>query len=76
MPTYTLKDPKTNHQFDVYCTWNELQEKLDHQPDLIHVLTAPKIVSGTGTNFKVDGGFKEVMGKMKSKYSVNNIPDY
>ena len=40
------------------------------------MLNTPKIVSGRGTNFKVDGGFKEVMSKMKDKYSVNNIPDY
>jgi len=76
MPTYTLKDIKTNHTFDVYCTWDELQENLDQQPDLIQMLNTPKIVSGRGTNFKVDGGFKEVMSKMKDKYSVNNIPDY
>ena len=29
MPTYSLKDIKTNHTWDVICSWDELQITLN-----------------------------------------------
>lgn len=67
MPSYTLKDMKTGNTWDVVCSWEDLQETLDVMPDVIQVLSTPKIVSGTGSNLsKTDNGWKEVLGKVKS----------
>lgn len=67
MPSYTLKDMKTGNTWDVVCSWKDLQETLDVMPDVIQVLSTPKIVSGTGSNLsKTDNGWKEVLGKVKS----------
>lgn len=67
MPSYTLKDIKTGNTWDVVCSWKDLQETLDAMPDVIQVLSTPKIVSGTGSNLsKTDNGWKEVLGKVKS----------
>lgn len=70
MPVYTLKDLKTGHEYDVTCSWNELQTILDEQPDVKHVLKAPKIVSSRmGNNdLKVPDGFKDLL-KHKKKGS-------
>lgn len=73
MPTYTLRDTKTRAEFDVICSWDELQERLDHMPDLVHVLSAPKIVSGVGNlHSKVPDGFKDVLSRVKKGSAKGN----
>jgi hypothetical protein len=63
MPVYTLKDLKTDEHSDVTCSWDELQTILNEQPDVKHVLKAPKIVSSRmGNNdLKVPDGFKDLL---------------
>ncbi len=78
MPTYTVKDIKTLHEYDVICSYDDLQIKLDAMPDLIHVITAPRIIGERGTNIKVDDGFREVMSRVKdgAKHMNHTIKDY
>lgn len=70
MPVYTLKDLKTGEHYDVTCSWDELQTILNEQPDVKHVLKAPKIVSSRMGNqdLKVPDGFKDLL-KHKKKGS-------
>tara|TARA_B100001093_G_scaffold310677_2_gene296476 strand:+ start:1766 stop:1999 length:234 start_codon:yes stop_codon:yes gene_type:complete len=73
MPTYTLKDTTTNHQWDTMCTWDELQMTLDEMPELVQVMSAPKIVGGVGNlHSKVPDGFKDVLSRVKTSSSKNN----
>jgi hypothetical protein len=67
MPSYTLKDIKTNDTWDVVCSWDELQTMLNELPNVIQVLSTPKIVSQSGSTLsKTDDGWKEVLNKVKS----------
>lgn len=67
MPSYTLKDIKINHTWDVVCSWDELQTILNEMPDVVQVLSAPKVVASVGSlNSKVPDGFKDVLNKVKS----------
>lgn len=67
MPTYTLKDIKTQEEWDVLCTWDELQETLDAMPDVIQVLSTPKIVANQGSLLsKTDDGWKENLKRIKA----------
>ena len=73
MPSYTLKDTKNNYTWDIVCSWNELQIILDEMPDVIQVLSAPKVVAGVGSlNSKVPDGFKDVLNKVKSEAGEGN----
>ena len=49
MPSYTLRNIKTKKERDVFCSWTELQDLLNEDPNLIQKVTAPKIVSGVGS---------------------------
>lgn len=73
MPSYTLKDTKTQETWDTICTWDELQNILDAMPDVIQVPSTPKIVSGVGSTLsKTDDGWKEVLNKVKSGSGRSN----
>jgi len=73
MPSYTLKNIKDNHTWDVVCTWDELQAILNEMPNVIQVLSAPKIVSSVGSlNSKVPDGFKDILNKVKSGSGKDN----
>ena len=74
MPTYTLKDIKTQQQWDVDCSWNELQEMLDNSPDLIKVLSTPNFVSSTAThaNSNTSDCWKDLLGRIKKGSGKNN----
>ena len=66
MPTYTLKDLKTNDIWEVFCSWDELQTMLDEMPNVKQVMSAPKIVSNQGSLLsKTDNGWKDNLSRIK-----------
>ena len=66
MPSYTLRNIKTKQEQDVFCTWIELQDLLNEDPNLIQKITAPKIVSGVGSLLsKTDDGWKDHLKEIK-----------
>ena len=73
MPTYTLKNSKTSEMLDVFCTWDELQEKLK-DPDLTLQLAVPKIISGVmgGEGKKVSSGFNDLKKRIKANSGKGN----
>ena len=73
MPTYTLKNIKDNIEWDVVCSYDELQDMLDHQPDVVRVLSTPKIVGGVGNlHSKTDDGWKETLSRIKAGSAKDN----
>jgi hypothetical protein len=74
MPTYTLKDIKTQKEHDVNCSYDELQEILNAQSDLVKVLSTPGFVSSTRThaNSNTDNGWKDHLGRIKKASGRNN----
>jgi len=73
MPTYTLRDIKTNKVWDVNCSWDELQIILDELPDVVKELSTPKIVSGVGSlHSKVPDGFRDKLNQIKKGSGQGN----
>lgn len=74
MPTYTLKDMKTQEQWDVVCSYDELQNTLDNSPDLIRVLSSPNFsYGGTKDNVSRAGGeWRDLLGQVKKGSGKNN----
>lgn len=71
MPTYTLKNIKTNEEWDVNCSFNEMSQMLNDS--IVKVLTTPKIVSGVGNlHSKVPHGFRDKLNDIKSKSGRGN----
>lgn len=76
MPTYTFRNTETNEQFDLIMSISKLDEYLAENPTHKQIIGSTTIVHEPGTNLKVDDGFREVMSKIKEKYTVNNIKSY
>ena len=73
MPTYTLRDIKNNNEWDVNCSYEELQTILNEMPDVMKVLSTPKIVSGVGSlQSKVPDGFKDKLKQIKKGSGQGN----
>ena len=74
MPTYVIRDTKKKKTFEVFCSWNVLQDKLKDNPHWEKCITAPAIV-GDHVTTKTDGGMKEVFSKIAEKHPSSALAD-
>jgi len=74
MPVYTLEDAVTLAQWDVICSYEELQELLGRDPNISQTLSTPKIISGRAGNkdTKVPDGFKDLQKRIKAGSGKGN----
>ena len=74
MPTYTLRNKEFGTEKDIFCTYDELQEMLKKNKQLVHVLSAPALV-GDHVVKRMDGGMKEVFSKIGDKHPGSPLAD-
>lgn len=72
MPEYTIRDIKTKKEFDVNCTWTEMQDLLNENPNLVQKLSTPKIISGRSGGMKVPDGFTDLKKQIKKHSGRGN----
>ena len=71
MPTYTLRNKRTDETWSVLCTYEEMKERLNDEVELVPVF--PNIVSGVGSLLsKTDDGWKETLKRIKSGSGKGN----
>jgi hypothetical protein len=73
LPTYILRNKKTNETWDVLCSYSQLQEKLKDK-DIEKVLSTPKFVSGVdgGQGKRVPSGFNDLKKRIKENTGRRN----
>ena len=76
MPTYDFKNTETDEEFEKIMKIKDRAIFLAENPKITQLIGSPKIVTGVGTNIKVDDGFREAIARVKETHTVNNIPDY
>ena len=74
MPTYTIRNKETEELFDIFCTYPELQEILENDDNLIHMLSAPAIVGDHVVN-RMDGGMKETFSRIAEAHPNSPLAD-
>ena len=71
MPTYTLRNNKTEEMWQILCSYNEMKSKLNDDIELVPVF--PKIVSGVGNlHGKTDDGWKDNLKRIKARSGKGN----
>ena len=71
MPTYMLRNKRTDETWQVLCTYEEVKKRLSDEVEL--VLSTPKFVSGVGNlHSKIPDGFKDRLGQIKKGSGSGN----
>jgi hypothetical protein len=66
MPTYVLKNKETEEHFEVFCTYDDLQNILKEDESLSHVIQAPNMVTMVGSTIgKTSDGWKDLLKSIK-----------
>jgi hypothetical protein len=64
MPTYTLRNKKTEQMWQTLCSYDEMKSQLNDEVELVPVM--PNIVSGVGSLMsKTDDGWKDNLKRIK-----------
>ena len=74
MPTYTIRNKETEESFDIFCTYPELQEILENDNNLIHMLSAPALV-GDHVVKRMDGGMKDTFSRIAEAHPNSPLAD-
>ncbi len=71
MPTYMLRNKRTDETWQVLCTYEEMKKRLSDEVEL--VLSTPKFVSGVGNlHSKVPDGFRDSLSQIKKTSGRGN----
>mgnify|MGYP005992636053 CR=1 FL=1 len=71
MPTYMLRNKRTDQTWQVLCTYEEMKKRLNDEVELVPVF--PNIVSGVGNlHSKVPDGFRDKLGQIKKTSGRGN----
>ena len=73
MPTYNFIDTETNDEFEVVMKISEREEFLKENPQVQPIITAPALISGSGSYQKVPEGFKEVLAKVGENHPDSRL---
>lgn len=64
MPTYTLRNKRTEQMWQTLCSYDEMKSQLSDEVELVPVM--PNIVSGVGSLLgKTDDGWKDNLKRIK-----------
>jgi len=77
MPSYTIKNNATGELTDVFCSYDEMKEMVNSDPNLSNVLGAPKIVGGLSKDGgSLPDGFKDKLKEIKKKHPNSTGVDH
>jgi hypothetical protein len=72
MPTYTVRRRGEDEEWDVHCSYKELEEMCEEY-DLQQVIKAPNIIGGVGNlHSKVPDGFKDRLKQIHKNSGMNS----
>jgi len=73
MPTYNFIDTETDEEFEVVMKISEREEFLKENPQVQPIISAPALISGSGSYQKVPEGFKEVLAKVGEHHPNSKV---
>ena len=66
MPTDAIKNKETEEYFEVFCSYEVLQNMLNEDETLSHVIQAPKLVTQVGSTIgKTSEGWRDLLKSIK-----------
>lgn len=66
MPRYTIIDTSDDTEYEIQCSWDELQIVLNENPNLKQGLSTPNFVTQTGNTIsKTSTDWRDLLKKVK-----------
>lgn len=73
MPRYTIIDTSDNTEYEIQCSWDELQEILEENSNLKQGLSTPNFVTQTGNTIsRTSGDWRDLLKKVKKGSGKGN----
>lgn len=73
MPRYTIIDTKEQQEWEIQCTWDELQTILNDNPEFKQGLSTPSFVTQTGNTIsRTSGDWRDLLKKVKKGSGKGN----
>jgi len=73
VPTYALKNKETEEYFEVFCSYDDLQNILKEDETLSHVIQAPNMVTMVGSTLgKTSEGWRDLLKSIKKGSGKGN----
>lgn len=73
MPTYEFYNKDTGEEFEVFMKISEREEYLKNNPHITPRVSAPAIISGSGSYQKAPSGFNEVLSKVAEAHPNSEV---
>lgn len=73
MPRYTIIDTRDNTEWEIQCSWDELQTVLSENSNLKQGLSTPNFVTQTGNTIsKTSTDWRDLLKKVKKGSGKGN----
>jgi hypothetical protein len=73
MPKYTIINKDTEEEWEVQCSWDELQAMLSENPGYKQGLSTPNFITQPGSTIsKTSGDWRDHLKRMKKHSGKNN----
>ena len=73
MPRYTIIDTSDNTEWEIQCSWDELQEILEENSNLKQGLSTPNFVTQTGNTIsRTSTDWRDLLKKVKKGSGKGN----
>lgn len=78
MPVYSMRNNKTQEEFEITLKFSELENYLTENPDIKQIFTKfPGTVDPVRVGVKrVDDNFRDVLKKAKNAHKHNTVNDF
>ena len=72
MPTYVLRNNKSGEEYEVNCSYSDLEDYLAH-PDIQQVIKAPSMITQHGSTIgKTSEGWRDLLKSIKKGSGKGN----
>jgi hypothetical protein len=73
MPKYTIINKDTEEEWEVQCSWDELQTMLGENPEYKQGLSTPNFITQPGSTVsRTSGDWRDHLKRMKKHSGRNN----
>lgn len=77
MPGYIIRNDATGEVTEIFCSYDEMKELVNTNPDLTNIITAPDVIGGLSKDAgALPETFKDTLREIKKKHPLSSGVDH